>query len=204
MGIQQSTRAYADIRRPKPWAFCDRCNFRYFHHDLSWQYDWRGPKLSNLRILVCKTCLDEPYEFNRPIVIGPDPMPVKDPRPGYLAQQGGPAPPPFFPFNPFVTTAPPSAFVYLTDDLNNVVTDDLGHPIEIDLGTAEGPPIPPTPTPTFQYLTDDLGNVVVDDLGNPIEVEAGGGGPTPQPVPGQGGQLRFTGPGATQYIPVII
>lgn len=196
-------RNYGDQRRPLPIGYCDRCNHRWLHSELSWQYDYRGPKLANLRILVCPTCIDEFYHFNRPILIGPDPVPVKDPRPGYLRQQAGPPPPPFFPFAPFNPVGPPSQFVYLTDDLGNVITDDLGHPIEIEAGTAPSPPSPPTPT--FQYLTDDLGDVVTDDLGHPIEIEAGGGGPTPQPPPsGGGGQLIFTKPSASQYVPVVL
>lgn len=195
-------RNYGDTRRPEPIAYCDRCNHRWLHKELAWQFDWRGPKLANLRILVCPTCYDQPYEFNRPIVIGPDPVPVKDPRPGYLAQQAGPQPPPFFPFLPFETIAPPSAFRYLTDDLGDVITDDLGQPIQIEGGTSLGPPIPPPLL--FQYLTDDLGNVITDDLGNPIEVEAGGGGPTPLPPPGAPGSLVFTDPAHSQYIPVVL
>ena len=199
MGLMQSSRAIADIRRPEPWAFCDRCNFRLMHHDLRWQFDYRGPKLANLRILVCKRCEDEPYNFNRPILVGPDPVPVKDPRPGYLAQQAGPPPPPFFPFQ--IQPVPPGRFKFLTDDLGEVITDDLGQPIMIEAGTPLVPPIPPV---TFQYLTDDLGNVITDDLGQPIEFEVGGGGPTPIPPSPPGGNLVFTGPGSSQYVPVVL
>ena len=81
------TRNYADLRRPKPIGYCDRCNFRYYLDDLRWQFDWRGNALQNLRILVCKPCEDKPFELNRPIIIGPDPYPLKDPRPGYLASE---------------------------------------------------------------------------------------------------------------------
>ena len=193
-------RNYADQRRPEAIGYCDRCNHRWYHRELSWQYDWRGPKLSNLRILVCPTCYDQPYEFNRPILIGPDPYPIQDPRPGYLTEQAGPQPPPFFPFiNPPVPAGP---VIYLQDDLGDVVTDDLGQPIQIEPGTPHGPPTPPTPT--FMYLTDDLGNVITDDLGQPIEFETGGGGPTPiVPPSGQPG-LVFTTPQASSYVPVVL
>lgn len=91
-----SSRAFADIRHPVPFAYCDRCGFRYLHPMLSWQYEWRGAALSNIRLLVCRMCLDVPQENGRrPIIIGPDPIPVRDPRPGYAQtqMQGGPIPP---------------------------------------------------------------------------------------------------------------
>lgn len=90
--MMQSSRAYASMRKPRAWAFCDRCNFRYFLDDLRWQYDWRGSAMVNLRILVCRTCEDRPFELNRPILVGPDPVPPRDPRPGYIASEMGPAP----------------------------------------------------------------------------------------------------------------
>lgn len=60
---------------------------------LVWQWDWRGPSLANLRILVCTaTCDDIPQEQLRPIILGPDPIPVSDPRPGFAASQQGSTP----------------------------------------------------------------------------------------------------------------
>lgn len=54
---------------------------RYNRTDLAWQFDWEGPRLQNLRLLVCSRCMDKPFEHNRPIVVPPDPVPVKNPRP---------------------------------------------------------------------------------------------------------------------------
>jgi hypothetical protein len=93
MGFPQSSRAYADMRKPEPWGTCDRCGFRYMHKNLRWQFDWRGNQLQNLRILVDHRCEDVPQEQLRPIIIGPDPYPVQDPRPGWAASQMGPQPP---------------------------------------------------------------------------------------------------------------
>lgn len=70
-----------------PWAYCDLCNFRYLHRDLSWQHQWNGAQLVNQRILVCPRCLDVPQEQLRAIFIGPDPYPVKDARPGFTYGQ---------------------------------------------------------------------------------------------------------------------
>lgn len=78
-----------DIQKPRASAFCDRCGFRWLHGDLEWQYDWRGNDLQNLWLLVCRYCDDVPQPQLRPIIIGPDPVPTKDPRPGWNDQQMG-------------------------------------------------------------------------------------------------------------------
>lgn len=86
----QSSRAYADMAHPEPWGTCYRCNFRYLRKDLVNQFDWRGTSLSNLHILVCTaTCLDVPQEQERTILVGPDPIPVRDPSPGWQTTQAG-------------------------------------------------------------------------------------------------------------------
>lgn len=62
--------------------------------DLVFQYDVRGQSLQNLRLLVClKKCLDDPSWQLKTIIVPPDPIPVKNPRPGFYAQQEGPPPP---------------------------------------------------------------------------------------------------------------
>ena len=73
-----------DSSKPVPVGFCDRCGFLYRLSELVWQFDWSGPNLVNRFIRVCtRTCLDVPQEQGRVIVIGPDPVPLKDPRPGF-------------------------------------------------------------------------------------------------------------------------
>lgn len=90
MAFPQSARAYADMQAHTEWFVCDRCGFRYDRSNATWQYDWRGNQLANLRILVCTvTCNDVPNEQQRPIIIGPDPVPIRDPRPGFAATQQG-------------------------------------------------------------------------------------------------------------------
>lgn len=75
-----------------PFAICDRCGFVYNKFDggggngLSWQFDYRGPQLQNLKILVCRRCRDVPADQLRPIIIPPDPLPVAQPRPENYAQ----------------------------------------------------------------------------------------------------------------------
>lgn len=89
MSFPQSKYAYADLRSPRAWGTCDRCNFRYFRSDLNWQFDYRGLQLQNLRLLVDHKCEDLPQPQLKPIIIGPDPVPIVDPRPGWAATQQG-------------------------------------------------------------------------------------------------------------------
>lgn len=90
MAFPQSSHAFADERASDPWFFCDRCGFRYPRSHAVWQFDFRGLQLQNLRILVCTdTCNDDPQPQLRPIIIGPDPVPIVDARPGFQATQQG-------------------------------------------------------------------------------------------------------------------
>lgn len=58
--------------------------------DLVWQFDYRGQNLTNLKIRVCKTCLDKPADQLRPVILPPDPVPVRDPRvENYSAEDQG-------------------------------------------------------------------------------------------------------------------
>lgn len=81
-----SGRARTSAKKPQAHAICDRCGFRYNWVDLSWQYDWRGAVIQNLRILVCKRCLDKPQEQLRAIVVPADPTPIINARPQDFTQ----------------------------------------------------------------------------------------------------------------------
>ena len=76
----QAGRARTSARSPQAHAICDRCGFRYNLVDLNWQFDWRGASLQNIKLLVCKSCYDDPQEQLRAIVIPADPVPVANPR----------------------------------------------------------------------------------------------------------------------------
>ena len=76
----QAGRARTNSSSPSSHAICDRCGFRYNFVDLQWQFDWRGATLQNLRILVCRDCLDTPQEQLRAIVIPADPTPIVNAR----------------------------------------------------------------------------------------------------------------------------
>jgi hypothetical protein len=77
----QSGRARTSAKSPQAHAICDRCGFRYNHIDLKYQYEWRGPVLQNIQLLVCKSCLDIPQEQLRSIAIPADPVPIMNARP---------------------------------------------------------------------------------------------------------------------------
>lgn len=89
-------RASISPTAPRALAVCDRCGFLYNHHNLKWQYQWVGPRLQNLKLLVCDGCLDVPQEQLRTLLLPPDPVPIPDPRPenyavmvnSYVATQG--------------------------------------------------------------------------------------------------------------------
>lgn len=81
-------RARIDPSHPEAPGLCDRCGFYYTLSDLVYQYEWRGPQLASTGFRVCPSCLDKPFIFFKPILLGPDPLPVKDPRPPWWwAQQ---------------------------------------------------------------------------------------------------------------------
>jgi len=71
----------ADPTNPKAKGVCDRCGSIYQHSKLTWQFQFVGPKLQNLRFLVCPPCYDKPQPNIRTIVIPPDPIPIMNARP---------------------------------------------------------------------------------------------------------------------------
>lgn len=83
--------AHTNPSSPRAHAICDRCGARYNHHQLRWQYDWRGPQLQNLRVLVCQSCLDDPQQSGqRTIIIPPDPEPIMNARPEFYVPDSNP------------------------------------------------------------------------------------------------------------------
>lgn len=76
----RSGRAKTDAKNPRAFGVCDRCALWYNHDTLSWQMDWAGASLINKRMLVCRTCYDEPQQQLRAIVVPADPVPIQNPR----------------------------------------------------------------------------------------------------------------------------
>lgn len=75
------SRFTVSVSNPRARGNCDRCNFTYQLSQLRWQYQWAGPRLQNLRRLVCQSCYDVPQEQLRSIILPADPVPVLNPRP---------------------------------------------------------------------------------------------------------------------------
>ena len=96
MSLRVPGHARINPSAPEAIGVCDRCGFQYNHSDLQFQYAWRGNELVNLNILVCPFDLDVPAEWLRPVVLGPDPVPIRFPRPELDAtvQEMGPVPAP--------------------------------------------------------------------------------------------------------------
>lgn len=81
------SRYHVDVSNPRARGNCDRCNFTFQLHQLRWQFQWAGPRLQNLRILVCRDCYDIPQMQLRSIIIPADPVPVLNPRPENYFQE---------------------------------------------------------------------------------------------------------------------
>lgn len=83
--------AIIDPSWPRAAAICDRCGRFTNRERLAWQYDWRmGPRLINLRILVCESCYDKPQESGRTLVLPIDPVPIMNARPEWYANADNP------------------------------------------------------------------------------------------------------------------
>lgn len=80
MSLRPHGRAEISATNPRAVGLCDRCQFLYNHDTLRWQWQWRGPKLQNIRLLVCRECYDKPQEQLRTFVLPIDPVPISNPR----------------------------------------------------------------------------------------------------------------------------
>lgn len=73
--------AVVNPNHPVSFAVCDRCSRWHNIDALTWQFQWAGPNLQNLRLLVCQSCNDVPQPQLKPRIIPPDPMPTLNARP---------------------------------------------------------------------------------------------------------------------------
>jgi hypothetical protein len=74
-------RAKVSPSSPSAFGVCDRCGIWHSLRDLTWQFEWAGTRLQNLRLLVCDRCLDVPQPQLKARIIPPDPVPVFNARP---------------------------------------------------------------------------------------------------------------------------
>ena len=105
-------RARVDPHRPEAFAHCDKCYDLLNHVDLQWQFAYAGPVLVNTGLLVCDTCLDIPNPQNKLLVLPPDPVPIRNPRPGDTSLRTN----------------------YLVTDTGDYFDDDLGDDIVVSGG----------------------------------------------------------------------
>lgn len=83
--------ATIDPSRPRARAVCDRCGQIWNLENLIWQFDWRGPRVQNLRVLVCPPCYDKPQmNGQRTYILPPDPVPVMNARPEFRVPEDNP------------------------------------------------------------------------------------------------------------------
>lgn len=79
-------RARLSASSPAAQAICDRCGFLYQLSDLRKQFQYGGKGLIDTGLLVCaQTCLDRPWDQLRALILPPDPVPHRNPRPDVLA-----------------------------------------------------------------------------------------------------------------------
>lgn len=69
-----------DIRNPQAKGICDRSGFAFNHCDLVKQMEWRGESLEWTGLMVGRPFLDEPDEQLRTPEVGPDSIPVENPK----------------------------------------------------------------------------------------------------------------------------
>jgi len=77
-------RARVSPNNPSAFAVCDRCGAWNNHNQLHWQFQWSGPRLQNLKLLVCDRCLDVPQPQLKPRILSPDPVPIMNARPEFF------------------------------------------------------------------------------------------------------------------------
>lgn len=79
-----SRHLHAKVSRSAPRALgvCDLCGKVTNHDTLEWQQEWAGYRLMRTGFLRCQPCIDKPQPQLRTFILPPDPVPIKDPRPG--------------------------------------------------------------------------------------------------------------------------
>lgn len=83
-GRKHRTKPKFDAKDPRGIAICDGCGFLVQHSHLREKKDYRGGSVPvGLGIYVCASCDDVPQPYYRRLLLRPDPVPLKNPRPDY-------------------------------------------------------------------------------------------------------------------------
>lgn len=183
--MEPTGRARVNTSNSRAFAVCDRCGIWVNHEDLSWQFEWSATHLYNKGLLVCRRCLDKPFEQLRTIVLPPDPLPVLNARvENFVADEQ-------YPFATYLTQSAlkGSTTLYLNSVsgfyadgvvyiqmTNGVVAtmmvlsiNGTNKTITVNIPLPATAPVNGTVS-TLQapYLTTDTGVVLTDDNGNPL------------------------------------
>lgn len=79
------TKVDIDPSNPEARGVCDRCGLQFALSALHWQFQYTPGGLTNKKLVVCKTCRDEPSVFLKGSFLPPDPRPVMNARPEFYA-----------------------------------------------------------------------------------------------------------------------
>jgi hypothetical protein len=81
-GRKHRTQPQFDRKSPHGLAICDGCGFMVQHTELREKKDYRGGTTPvGLSLRVCASCDDIPQPYYRRLLLKPDPIPLKNPRP---------------------------------------------------------------------------------------------------------------------------
>ena len=81
-GRKRRTKPKFDAKNPQGLAICDGCGFLVQHTHLREKKDYRGGTTPvGLSLQVCASCDDVPQPYYRRLLLRPDPIPLKNPRP---------------------------------------------------------------------------------------------------------------------------
>jgi hypothetical protein len=81
-GRKRRTQPKFDRRDPHGLAICDGCGFLIQHTELREKKDYRGGSVPvGLSLRVCASCDDVPQPYFSRLLLRPDPVPLRNPRP---------------------------------------------------------------------------------------------------------------------------
>lgn len=81
-GRKHRTQPQFDAKSPHGLAICDGCGFMVQHTELREKKDYRGGTTPvGLSLRVCSSCDDIPQPYYRRLLLKPDPIPLRNPRP---------------------------------------------------------------------------------------------------------------------------
>lgn len=81
-GKKHRTGPEFDAKDPRAIAICDGCGFLVQHTHLREKKDYRGGSTPvGLKLYVCASCDDVPQPYYSRLLLRPDPVPVRNPRP---------------------------------------------------------------------------------------------------------------------------